>query len=157
MIDNEGYKYLYSYGMHINYCLPIKGNPVLYVSKYNYEECNGAYVYNNEECSITDYDLDNVSYKQSVPQFLFVEYITLYDELEDEGDINFIEEGKRIFKEIIGEVIATFDARVEELEEYLKEASTEDDKKYILGSIGFTKQVIRNIKRIENLEPVIKV
>ena len=105
MIDNEGYKYLYSYGVNINYCLPIKGKPVIYVSKYDYEECNGAYVYNNEEWSITDYDLDKVIFKQSVPQLLFVEYIKTYEELEDEGDINFIEEGKKIFKEMQAPVI----------------------------------------------------
>ena len=106
MIDNEGYKYLYSYGVNINYCLPIKGKPVIYVSKYDYEECNGAYVYNNEEWSITDYDLDKVIFKQSVPQLLFVEYIKTYEELEDEGDINFIEEAQRIFERGLQETLS---------------------------------------------------
>jgi predicted DNA-binding protein YlxM (UPF0122 family) len=157
MIANDGVKYFYSYGLHLNYYLPIKEAPVVYVTKYDYEDHRGVYVYNTGETSITENNLDDIIYDIRTTGSYFIECIKKYEELEKEEDINFAEDGKEIYKEAISDVISRFEIQLHELEEALESASTEEDKNYILGSVDFTNKVIKKIKRLESLEPVIKL
>jgi hypothetical protein len=156
MLCNDGYKYFYSYGFGLSYLLPIIEAPVVYLTKFNYEDQRGIYVYNTGESSIMDANLDEVIIEYNTNNHFTVQCIKKYDELENENDINFVEDGKEIFKEAVSEIVASFQIQVEGLEKSLEVASSDDDKGFISGNIDCTKRIISNIKKLENFNPIVK-
>jgi hypothetical protein len=157
MLCNDGNKYFYSYGFGLSYLLPIDEAPIVSVAKEEYKSVEGIYIYNSGESAFVDSDLDQVVFQYLTTGSFYVQCIKKYEELEDEKDINFVEDGKEMFKEAVSEIVASFQIQVEGLEKSLEVASSDDDKEFISANMDCTNRIISNLKKLEKLNPVVKL
>jgi hypothetical protein len=131
MLCNDGYDYFYSYGFKLAYCLPVNNDLVLNVRKYDYEDLGGVYVYDIDEYTIRDYDLDEIVFHLNSDNSFYVECIKKYEELEDEEEINFENDAKHVFEMALSELTSKFKRQLLTLEESLKEVSLNEDKDFL--------------------------